>query len=180
MLSLNQNERDEIAAFRAFLKSYPSSDVGGYVGSIDSSGNYVGGDASLEDGSSVVDLTDESDKDMSDSILRNAAVSLFGAPQKIFSNIKYLLIFLIILAVLITVIRWLLGSDTDDSDDDHATLHTSDNIAETTVETPSKLVENTPPSVINLPPSGSVYGETPDVLPGEELIIENPEEQVEE
>src|SRR3989344_9585607 len=104
LLSLSASERDEIAAFRAFLKSHLGSGVGGYVGS-SGSGSATGtvGSANGTAGGTVVPTPGSIAK----SVARNLAVSVFSIPQNASGWIMWLIIILILAAIISAIARFL-------------------------------------------------------------------------
>ncbi|MEK7200733.1 MAG: DUF5011 domain-containing protein, partial [Patescibacteria group bacterium] len=148
---LSQTDQNEINTFKNSGKVGSSFDSG----VLDSGVIFISDDITKE--SPVVELKDNS---LSQSALKNIAVSLFALPQKIFSDWKYFIVFLILLAIIIIVIRFLAGSEKDSDDNSD---FKGNSTASATEESP----------VIILPG-------TSEILPDEEIIIENPEEEPEE
>lgn len=119
---LTQAQQDEINNFRNLLSSYQTS---GYSeGNIGQQHGYIGNDlvTITNTGESsntaasvpVVELSSSSSS-TSESVIRNAAISLFAFPKKIVTEGKYLVIFLILLAILIALIRLFAGSGSNGS-----------------------------------------------------------------
>lgn len=151
LIDLSQADKDEIEAFRNYFGgSFDSSTEGYNVGSSENFGTGLGTleDFENEGTSSIVELKDDS---KAQSVIKNAAVSLFALPQKMFSDIKYLVILLILLAIAGIIIKLVTGSDKN---------------PETAPITPIAKKEDEDSPIIILP----------GVLPDEEIVIENPEE----
>ena len=116
----------------------------------------------------VVELKDSSTTDdlLNKSVVRNAAVSLFALPQKILGNWIYLLVFIVLFIIAAIIIKKLFDSAT--TEDAVRSVGAADkSVAPTSKASP----------VIILPGAGKDKKEekTPDVLPDEEIVIEEDE-----
>jgi hypothetical protein len=170
LFPVNQTEQNEIDAFRSSggnnIQSQPQSQS---QKSQNQNPFYTEG--SYNDGANipVVDLSSNSttSTSTSGSVVRNAAVSLFALPQKIFNNSRYFFIFLILLIIAIAIIK-LLSSSRKSFD------------APVLVTPVAKTDNKTASPVIVLPGIVEDKKETSEILPDEEIVIENPEEGPEE
>ena len=169
---LSQADQNEINAFRVLGGSNANSSsftgnnsATDYLFAPDNTSNINGSKSGLNGvlsdnaDSPIVELKDNAST--SDSVLRNVAVSLFAFPQRMFDRLfggqcggVSLLLFLILLAVLIAVIKLLTNSK-------------NSNIPVAPI---AKVSDSKEPPVIVLP----------GVLPDEEIVVENPEEGSEE
>jgi len=156
---LSQVDQSEIDTFRNSDGTGSGTSVGGSTGSSQNYGTDSATDLvnKNEDGSPVVELKDDS---KNQSVIRNAAISLFALSQKMFSDIKYLVILLIILAVAAIITRLVYSKDSDN--------------------TPIIPVAKTDDKKEQITKTESPTIALPGVLPDEEIIIENPEEGPEE
>lgn len=171
VIDLSQEEKNEIESFKNFIEDNPNIEVSNQVGSLPSPEVVSISDNVLKE-SPVVELKDNS---LNQSVIRNAAVSLFALPQKIFgslfSDCSYasILLFLILIALIIIIIKLFTNSKDN-----------SQNIPVATSIIEAPIKEESP--VIILP--GAIEKdekmETPEILPDEEIVIENPEEGPEE
>ena len=172
MYPLSQADQNEINAFRVLGGSNANSSsftgnnsATDYLFAPDNTSNINGSKSGLNGvlsdnaDSPIVELKDNAST--SDSVLRNVAVSLFAFPQRMFDRLfggqcggVSLLLFLILLAVLIAVIKLLTNSK-------------NSNIPVAPI---AKVSDSKEPPVIVLP----------GVLPDEEIVVENPEEGSEE
>jgi hypothetical protein len=183
VLSLTQDQKDEISSFKALLDSYNVLSEADTI-----SGRGVGyspsrtGNAAIQAALSgavsgidlnspfVVELKDNSTttKDLDNkSIVRNVAISLFGLPQKIFNDSKNAIFFLIILILVVTIIS-LFMADTKKVDDP------------LTAEVKESIEKEKESPVIILPGTINKFdkNKVEDVLPDEEIIIDNDEENL--
>jgi hypothetical protein len=165
-IDLNQADQNEIKAFKTSSENGSGPIDNANVGYLPQSGSTFTSDNSqnvLDDsiarGSSeslTVELKDNLQRDKEQSIARNAAVSLFAFPQKMFGNLfdncgyASTLLFLILIAVIVAIIKMFLNS------------RKSKNVP--------AVSTNEDSSVVILP----------DNSPDGEIIIENPEEELEE
>lgn len=151
LFPVSASEQAEIDAFRSF---------GG------SGDNFVGVGQSTANQGYAIEVSNEKNANLliidlanatssNQSVVRNMAVSLFALSQKIFSNIGYLIVLLILLAVVVAIIYWLSRSSKDPKN---------------SIVPIVKITDKDEPPVIILP----------GVSPDEEIIIENPEEESEE
>ena len=162
LLSLNQAERDEIAAFRSFIQSNPDIFVGGNAGS-SQSGSTTGsaGSANGTAGGTVVPTPGSIAK----SVARNLAVSVFSIPQNASGWIMWLIIILILAAIISAVTRFLRKEKVVATETASASLYSDPvepelPVSENPIEMPGRT--ETPASI------------TPD----EEIIIDNGEEEL--
>ncbi len=177
-LSVTQAEQNEIDTFRNMTESNLNAGASGQVGSLSSPGGVsisdnirgiqgVPKDNVLND-SPIVELKDNS---LSQSAVKNVAISLFALPQKIFSNWKYFLAFIILLAIAVAIIRFFIGSkenlNDDSNSDNNFVMPSAEEVPITEIP-----VEKEESPVIILPSAN--------ILPDEEIVVENPEENPEE
>jgi hypothetical protein len=183
ILSLNQSDRSEINAFKSSGIS-----VSGGVGQSDINPDkgqnisVLNGDINKESVSvPVVGLVSSSLNNSSSSsdssVVRNAAISLFALPQKIFSSWKYFLIFLILVVIVVAIIR-LFRNSPDEDNNVYESPVPDEPEEETFVTDEQKEIKESP--TIILPGFKEEKKEVPKILPDEELVIENPEEEPEE
>ncbi|MEK7116845.1 MAG: DUF642 domain-containing protein [Patescibacteria group bacterium] len=167
IIPVTQTEQNEIDAF----KSSGASVYNGIGQSTENSGQDQNQGISIENTNleaesiPVVNLTSSSSND---SVIKNVAISLFALPQKIFSDWKYLLVFLILVAIIVAIVR--LFRDSGDGHDDLDNPISAEEIPSQPIEV--DLIENEESPVIILPSASA--------LPDEEIVIENPEEEPEE
>lgn len=164
LINLNQADKDEIEAFRN-SGSAASGNTGFISGSSDIGSNLQ----TSEVADIVIKDTDESpvvvlkDKSLDDSIIRNAAISLFAIPQKLFGrlfnscNSASILLFLILIALLVIIARLFMGGNK------------------------KGLNPIIPPAAANTaaPIKDSPVIILPGVLPDEEIVIEDSGEDLE-
>lgn len=159
LLTLNQADKDEINAFRAMIESNPGMLI---------QGQNIGSKTEVKSGSgtdvvynNTIVVPSDSENEIKDNnatsstlVVRNAAVSLFGATQKIFTDVKYTILFLVLFILLVTLLRWLFGlKDSDDIDSTEYPTGTNTE-AEISIGEGAKK-------------------ESQDLLPEEEIIIED-------
>jgi hypothetical protein len=152
VIPTTQAEQNEIDAFNS----------GSSLPSPSSVSNVLNNVSNVPESSPVVELKGGSTTNQS--IVRNVAISLFALPQKIFSDWKYMLLAIILIAIIVAVIKFLTSPEKDSYD-------TSAPIAEMPVETPAE--KESP--VIILPGAGGEK-KTLGIFPDEEIVVENPEE----
>lgn len=179
VLSLNQNESDEISNFRSLMERNSGAGIkGAEVGVLPSSGSKssvlsdVLRDANVSNSNGaeleVVELEDDSKVN---SVIRNAAVSLFAVPQKMLKDTKYLLLSIIALLVVIGVMIKLFGSSKKRSKEASEIIAAANKIAK------EKTVTAEESPVIILP---GVNNKKEEILPDEEIIISNEEEEIQD
>lgn len=162
---LSQVDQNEIDAFRNFDGTNSGASVEGSTGSSQNFGTDLANEN--ENSSLVVELKDDS---KNQSVVRNAAVSLFALPQKMFGGLSNscgytsMLLFLILLAIIIAIIKLFMGPRGPKNVPIIPTVPVvkTDDKKEPIVKTESPIIT------------------LPGVLPDEEIIIENPEEGSEE
>lgn len=175
VLSLTQDQKDEISSFKALLDSYRT--LGGSGVGYNASGNANGGviQAALSgaiggvdpESPFVVELKDNSTTTNAlngASVVKNVAISLFALPQKIFNDSKNIIFFLVVLIIILILIRLFVS-------DSKKTVATS--VASAPNLTPNKGDDS---RVIELP--GSSSSKKSEIFPDEEIIIDNDEEDL--
>jgi hypothetical protein len=168
VIDLNQTDQNEIKTFKTSSENGSGPIDNANVGYLPQSGSTFTSDNSqnvLDDSiaggsneSPTIELKDnlQKDRDFEQSMVRNAAVSLFALPQKmfgsLFNNCSYAstLLFLILIAVIVATIKMFLNS---------------------------RKSKNVPVASTSEDPSIVIL---PDNSPDGEIIIENPEEEPEE
>ena len=167
LLSLNQSERDEIAAFRAFILSHPDFSVNNTVGS-SGSGSATGtvGSANGTAGGTVVPTPGSIAK----SVARNLAVSVFSIPQNASGWIMWLIIILILAAIISAVTRFLRREKVVATETASASLYSDPVEPELPVnESPIEMPGRT---------EDSINAYTTPAAPDEEIIIDDGEEEL--
>ena len=171
LISLTLDQQQEILSFRSFLKSLQSSSSGASFSSFDGGSGSVEPESAvlssqnvLENGDSgivVVSLGSSSSQGESGSVVKNAAVSLFGAGG-VLNNKNYLMVIATLLVIfgLGLLAKKLLAEPEDKKE--------SDILENQDLSTTSEL-EDSP--VIALP--GAVPHDFEEELPEEEIIIED-------
>jgi len=162
VINLSQNDKNEITAFKAFGENNPNVVINnpavGFLSTPDNSLNVLNSNSSS---SPTVTLKDNSSTTVANnnSALKNIAVSILAFPKKIFSGGGYTFTFLllILVAVIIALIKLFAGPK-------HSNNVPITPIAETNDD------KKTESPVIILP----------GVLPDEEIVVENPEEEPDE
>jgi hypothetical protein len=154
---INATDQNEIDSFRNSGGSINNPSI--IIGQSDIETINVSQEENIPENSQVVELKDNS-ATSTGSIARNAAISLFALPQKIFSNGRYLMMVLILIALAIAVISLFISKD--DIEENAPII--------TTAEEEEKEEDEEFP-VITLP------GET--LFPDEEIVVENPENEPE-
>lgn len=166
VLGLSQTDQNEIDSFRNSPINNTSSNASGYSGyntessqsSTDSGQGALSG-VKIDSPEIVVELEDNA---TSESIIRNSAVSLFALPQKmfgkLFNNCSYTpILLLLILIALVIIIARSSGNSGD-----------SKNLKDKKENSPVIILPSAP---------GEKNKKESQILPDEEIIIENPEEE---
>lgn len=164
---ISQADQNEIDSFRTFGENNPNVGGGnsntGYIFAPDNASNVLYNNNSAKvDGSDspVVKLKDNAST--SDSILKNVAVSLFAFPKKIFTDrgSVSVILLLILIAVIVAVARLFAGSGPKSGPDGNSPIAPIAKKDDNKKDAPVIIL--------------------PGVLPDEEIIIENPEEGLDE
>src|SRR3989344_52320 len=164
---ISQADQNEIDSFRTFGQNNPNVVGGnsntGYIFAPDNASNVLYNNNSTKvDGSDspVVKLKDNAST--SDSILKNVAVSLFAFPKKIFTDrgAVSVILLLILIAAIVTVARLFAGSGPKSGPDGNSPI--------SPIAKKDNNKKDAPVIIL------------PGVLPDEEIIIENPEEGLDE
>jgi|LSQX01.1.fsa_nt_gb hypothetical protein len=179
---LTSAQQDEINAFRNYyygIYGYGSDKISSIEKAVSADL-----DSSASVASSVVVLKDNSTSSSSTStastavsVVKNAAVSLFALPQKIFSNSRSIIIFLILAAIVAAIISLFRSSSSDDSSSNDSSKGSGSGPTSKGGDKSKGNEKDSP--VIILPSADHKKDHTSNksVLVDEEIVIENPDEE---